>query len=230
MQLTYYGHACFSVIMGEKMVLFDPFISPNPLAKDIDISSLNPDFILISHAHQDHMADAIQIAKQSNALIICNYECYLWFGKQEGIGENQVFPINQGGKREFPFGTLRAVDAIHSSSFPDGTYGGNPMGFILEGDDKAFYFAGDTALTMDMQLIPRWANLDLAILPIGDNFTMGYEDAIIAADFVQCNKVLGIHYDTFPPIVIEDKDQVKAAFEKADKELILLEIGESIDF
>ena len=133
-----------------------------------------------------------------------------------------------GGKKEFDFGTLKCVNAIHSSSLPDGSDGGNPMGFVITTYDKNFYYTGDTALTMDMQLIPRWAKLDFAIMCIGDNFTMGYEDAIEAAKMVQTNVVIGVHFDTFPYIKI-DHSQVKRAFTDAGITLYLPTIGETIE-
>ncbi len=226
MELTFYGHSTFSVKVGGKNLLFDPFITPNDLAKDIDVDSIPADYILISHGHQDHVADAEQIVNRTGATIISNYEIISWFGSK---GIEKVHPLNHGGLVNFDFGKLRYVNAIHSSVLPDGTYGGNPGGFVLEGDGKTFYFAGDTALTMDMQLIPKFHKLDLAILPIGSNFTMDYHDAVVAAEFVQCDKVLGVHYDTFPYIKI-DHEAAKQAFAKMGKELILLGIGESMEF
>jgi L-ascorbate metabolism protein UlaG (beta-lactamase superfamily) len=136
--------------------------------------------------------------------------------------------MNHGGSWKFDFGKVKYVNAIHSSSFADGTYGGNPGGFVIEGEHKNIYIAGDTALTMDMKLIPLRTKLDLAILPIGDNFTMDIDDAIIASDFVDCDKILGIHFDTFGYIMI-DHEQAKRKFFDAGKDLMLLEIGESIN-
>lgn len=136
--------------------------------------------------------------------------------------------MNHGGSWNFDFGKVKFVQAIHSSSFPDGSYGGNPGGFVIEGEHKNIYIAGDTALTFDMQLIPLRTALDLVILPIGNNFTMDVEDAIIASDFVECDKVLGYHFDTFGYIEIDHKEAVKKFFD-AGKDLMLLEIGESIE-
>ena len=226
MKLTYYGHSCFEVELNGKTLLFDPFISGNELAKDVDIASLKPDYILLSHGHADHVADAEQIAKQSDATIISNYEIVTWFGNK---GIEKGHPMNHGGSWQFDFGTVKYVNAIHSSSMPDGSYGGNPGGFIVSSDDKTFYYAGDTALTMDMQLIPKFHQLDLAILPIGDNFTMDIKEAVMAADFIDCNKIVGMHYDTFGFIKI-DHGAAKKAFTEAGKELMLLGIGESIGF
>ncbi len=224
MKVTYYGHACFGVEVGGKHLLFDPFVSYNELAKSIDVNSIPADVILVSHGHQDHIADAVSIAKRTGALVIGSWEVIEWLGKQ---GLTNIHPMNTGGKRKFDFGTVRCTIAHHSSGLPDGSYGGNPMGFMLETEEGNFYYSGDTALTLDMQLIPKWNKLDFALLPIGDNFTMGYEDAIVAADFIQCNKIIGLHYDTFGYIVI-DHDAAAKAFKDAGKELILLPIGENI--
>lgn len=226
MKLTYYGHACFAVEVGGKNLLFDPFITPNELAKHLDINNIKADYILISHGHGDHVADCATIAKNNNATVIGAFEVAEWAGKQ---GIAQTHPMNIGGKKAFDFGSVKCVNAIHSSVMPDGSYGANPMGFVVSTDDKSFYYSGDTALTMDMQLIPRWAKLDFAVLSIGDNFTMGYEDAIEAARMVQCTKVVGVHYDTFGYIKI-DRDKVKRAFTDAGINLYLPGIGESIDF
>jgi len=226
MKLTYYGHACFSVEVNGKNLLFDPFITPNELAKDIKLEDISADYILVSHGHDDHVADAVQLAQLTGATVVSNFEIISWFDKQ---GIESTHPMNLGGTWEFDFGKVKYVNAIHSSVLPDGTYGGNPGGFIVTSGDKSFYFAGDTALTLDMQLIPRFAKLDLAILPVGDNFTMGIDDAIIAADYIQCDKILGVHYDTFGYIKIDHEEAVKK-FAGAGKELSLLDVGASMEF
>ena len=137
--------------------------------------------------------------------------------------------MNLGGKWKFDFGTVKYVQAVHSSMLPDGSYGGPSGGFVVWNEEFSFYFAGDTALTLDMQLIPKTCpKLDFAILPIGDNFTMGYEDAVIAAQFIECDKIIGCHFDTFGYIKINHQDAI-TEFKNAGKELILLEIGKSID-
>lgn len=221
MQFTYLGHASFLLEAAGTRILFDPFISPNELAKGVNVSTLSPDVILVSHGHADHVADLMEIAKASGALVISTFEVASWV---EAQGHANVHPMNHGGKRAFDFGSVKLVNAVHSSVLPDGTYGGNPCGFILEIDGKAIYFAGDTALTMDMQLIPRWANIDCAILPIGDNFTMGIDDAILAAEFVQTKQVIGMHYDTFGYIKI-DHSEAKSKFAQAGCNLILADIN-----
>jgi L-ascorbate metabolism protein UlaG (beta-lactamase superfamily) len=136
--------------------------------------------------------------------------------------------MNTGGQRPFDFGSVKCVNALHSSSLPDGSYGGNPMGFIVTSEQHSFYYSGDTALTLDMQLIPRWAKLDFAVLCIGDNFTMGYEDAIEAAKMIQCNTIVGVHYDTFGYIKI-DKEAARQAFTNAGMTLHLPGIGETLE-
>ena len=226
MQITYYGHASFLVESAGKKLVFDPFISPNPKAGDIDVDAIKSDYVLISHGHQDHVEDAERIAKNNDATIISNFEIVSWYGTK---GIEKGYPLNHGGKKTFDFGTVKYVNAIHSSVLPDGTYGGNPGGFVVWGSEKNFYFAGDTALTWDMKLIPiTCPKLDFAILPIGDNFTMGYEDALIASEFIECDLIIGCHYDTFGFIEI-DHEAAKEAFTQRGKELILPNIGETID-
>ena len=225
MKFTYYGHSCFLVESGGKRILFDPFITANELAKHIDIEKIDCDYIAISHGHFDHIADAVAIAKRTKATVICAFEIYEWLSKQ---GLTKFRPMNTGGKWSSDFGTVKCVSAVHSSCLPDGTYGASPMGFVFNTTEGDFYYSGDTALTMDMQLIPRCANLKFVVLPIGDNFTMDIADAIAAADFVQCDKVIGVHYDTFGFIVI-DHEAAKKQFADAGKELLLLTIGETIE-
>ncbi|MBG9374985.1 metal-dependent hydrolase [Panacibacter sp. DH6] len=225
MKLTFYGHAAFSVETGGKTILFDPFITPNPAAKDIDINTIKADYIFLSHGHGDHVADAVAIAKNTGATCVAAAELAGWLQKQ---GIEKAHAMNHGGPISFDFGTARGVNAIHSSSLPDGTYAGNPLGFVFTTPGGNFYFAGDTALTLDMQLIPMWAKLDFAVLPIGGNFTMDAADAIKAATFVQCDKVVGVHYDTFPPIKI-DTAKAQQDFAAEGKQLLLPAIGETIE-
>lgn len=225
MRFTNYGHSTFYVEMGEKKILFDPFITGNPKVTNNDTSALKPDIILVSHGHGDHVADVESIAKANDSLVISNYEITTWF-QEKGL---KGHPLNHGGKTSIDTLTVKYVNAVHTSALPDGSDGGDPGGFVVWGPEGCFYFAGDTALTMDMKLIPLTCpKLNLAILPIGDNFTMGYEDAAIAAEFINCDKIIGCHYDTFGYIEI-DKEAAKQAFSDKGKELILLEIGESIE-
>lgn len=224
MNITYYGHSSFLIETMGKNIVVDPFITPNEMAKNIAVDSIPADFMLITHGHGDHVADAESIGKRTGATIISNYEIVSWFQEKGLTGH----PLNHGGKRSFDFGTVKYVNAIHSSGLPDGTYGGNPGGFVVWNSESSFYIAGDTALTMDMKLIPLTCpKLDFAILPIGDNFTMGFEDAVIAAQFIECDTIIGCHYDTFGYIKI-DHDAAKKAFADSGKALILLSIGESI--
>jgi len=225
MKITYLGHASFQLEIAGKNIIVDPFISANDLAKNIDLNGLKADYILITHGHQDHVLDVERIAKNNpQAVLVSNFEIISWFNEKELNGH----PMNHGGQKAFDFGTVKYVNAIHSSVLPDGTYGGNPGGFVIQAENKIIYLAGDTALTYDMKLIPETiGKVDLAVLPIGDNFTMGYQDAVIAAGFVGCETVLGCHYDTFPPIVL-NKKTASEYFEKKGKKLLLPEIGDSI--
>ncbi len=220
MEITFYGHASLGIKIANTHILVDPFISGNPKAVHIDIDTLEADFILVTHAHQDHILDVEAIAKRTGAVVVSNFEIASHFGKL-GI-ENH--PMNHGGQWAFEFGNVKYVNAIHTSSFPDGSYGGQPGGFVIESTHKNIYIAGDTALTMDMKLIPLFTKLDLAILPIGDNFTMGIDEAVMASDFVACDKVLGYHFDTFGYIEI-DHDVAKRKFLEKGKDLVLLDIG-----
>ncbi len=225
MKITFYGQNSLVIEVSGKYILVDPFISGNPLSKDkVDILKLKADYILLTHAHEDHILDAEAIANNTGAKIVSNYEIAMHY-QTKGI---DVHPMNHGGNWNFDFGKVKYVNAVHTSSFPDGSYGGQPGGFVIEGEHKNIYIAGDTALTMDMKLIPMQTKLDLAILPIGDNFTMGIDDAILASTFVDCEKVLGVHYDTFGFIEI-DHNEAKKKFFDAGKDLMLLEIGESIE-
>lgn len=223
MRFTWYGHSCFLLETEGQRLLFDPFISPNPLASAVDIDGITPDFVLLTHGHADHVADAETILRGSGAMLISNYEIVTWY-QEKGI-EN-VWPLNIGGTARFDFGHLRFVNAVHSSVLPDGTHGGNPGGFIIETSGRRIYIAGDTALHTDMQLIGKYWSPDVAVLPIGDNFTMGAEDAIRCAEMINCKKIVGVHFDTFPYIKI-DKDETKKLFHSAGLELVLFEIGES---
>ncbi len=224
MKFTYYGHACFGVQVGGKDLLFDPFIRPNELARAIDIQKVPSDYILISHGHSDHMADAVELARRTGAMVVSNFEIVTWLGK---AGVANGHPLNHGGSARFDFGKVKFVVALHSSSLPDGTYGGNPGGFVVESSEGNFYYSGDTALTMDMKLIGEATPLKFAVLPIGDNFTMGVQDAVRAAEFVKCDRVVGVHYNTFAPIKINETAALEK-FKAAGKQLYLPKIGESL--
>ncbi len=225
MKFTYYGQSCFLIEVNGKKLLFDPFITGNPLATDIVADEIEADYIFVSHGHGDHVADLVSIAKRTKAQCIAAAEVAGWLQKQ---GVENVLGMNHGGYINLDFGKFRGVSAIHSSTMPDGASGGNPMGFVFSTSEGDFYFAGDTALTMDMQLIPLWAKLQFAILPIGGHYTMDVADAIHASNFIQCNTIIGVHYDTFGYIKI-DSEKAKADFEAAGKTLLLPGIGQTID-
>ena len=222
MQVTYYGHSCFLVATNGKKLLFDPFISFNELAKNVDINSIECDYILQSHGHADHIADAVAIAQRTQAKVICSWEIHEWFNKN---GVANTHPMNIGGKWQFDFGIVKCVVAQHSSCLPDGSYGGNPMGFLIMNEEDNFYYAGDTALTLDMKLIPNWCSLKTAFLPIGDNFTMDVTDAITAAQFIECSNIIAMHFDTFGFIKV-NHEFVTEQFEKAGTQVKLPAIGE----
>lgn len=225
MKVTFYGQNSLYIEVEGKKLIVDPFISANEATKGIvDVNEMTADYILVTHAHLDHVLDVETIAANTGATIVSNAEISDYYANK-GFKSH---PLNHGGSWNFDFGKVKYVPAIHSSTFADGKSGGLPGGFVIEAGGKTIYIAGDTCLTYDMKLIPLFFKLDLAILPIGDNFTMGPDEAVIAAEFVECDKVLGCHYDTFGYIKI-DHDQAKQKFESKNKQLLLLNIGESID-
>ena len=224
MQFTYYGHSCFAVVVDGVRLLFDPFITGNPKAGSIDVNSIEADYILITHGHGDHLADAVAIADRTGAMVISNYEIASWLAKQ---GVSKTHGMNFGGSYALPFGRAKYVVAVHSSTLPDGSPGGNPGGFVVTNGTRTFYYAGDTALTYDMKLIAAEFSVDFAVLPIGDTFTMGPEDAARAAGFVGTSKVVGVHFDTFPPIAI-NHDTARSHFQELGVELVLPVIGETL--
>jgi L-ascorbate metabolism protein UlaG (beta-lactamase superfamily) len=226
MKVGYYGHSCFSVVAGGKTLLFDPFITPNPLAKAVDAKKIAADYILVSHGHEDHLADAVKIAKRTGATVIANFEVAVWLNQK---GAPKIHPMNHGGGFNFDFGRVKFVNAIHSSTMPDGSPGGNPGGFVVESADGNFYYSGDTALTLDMKLIGESTKLKFAALCVGDNFTMGPDDAVKATEFIRCDEILGVHFDTFPPIKI-DHAAAQGKFKAAGKTLHLLRPGVTHNF
>jgi L-ascorbate metabolism protein UlaG (beta-lactamase superfamily) len=226
MKVTYYGHSCFGVETTGKHLLFDPFITGNPMASSVKLEAIKADFLLVSHAHQDHVLDALAIAHQTKALMVCNFEIYQYYNAK---GYQNIRPLGVSGAFTKDGITIKCVNAIHTSTFDDGTHGGSPIGFVITSKDGSFYYAGDTGLTYDMKLIGDSVKLNFAMLPIGDNFTMGADDAIIAANFVKTNTVIGMHFDTFDIIKIDQADVTKK-FDKAGKKLSLMKIGETKDF
>ncbi|MFM2207778.1 MAG: hypothetical protein RL213_1753 [Bacteroidota bacterium] len=226
MLVTSFGHSCFSVEIDGKKLLFDPYISANPLAAHISLKEIQADYILVSHGHGDHTHDLVELALQTGATVISNYEICRWAASK---GVRNTHAMNIGGHWIFDFGKVKCVNAIHSSSMPDGTYGGSAMGFLVETRSGNLYFAGDTALHYDMKLIGDYKRIDLAFLPIGNNFTMGIDNAVIAAGFVKCDNIIGMHYDTMELIRIDHEEAVRK-FDAAGKKLHLMKIGATTDF
>ncbi|OON69670.1 metal-dependent hydrolase [Hymenobacter sp. CRA2] len=225
MELTYYGHASFGLQVGGSHLLFDPFIRPNPLAKEVNVEEIQADYILLSHGHGDHVADVEEIGQRTGAELVAIAEVAGWFGQK---GLKASYPMNIGGKVKLPFGTVKMVAALHSSSMPDGSYGGIAAGFVIESGEGTLYYAGDTALTYDLKLIGEQHKVDVALLPIGDNYTMGIDDALTAAKWVGARKVIGMHFDTFPVIAIDHAEALRKA-EAAGIELVLPTIGQTIN-
>jgi len=226
MKITYYGHSCFLVDLNNVKILFDPFITPNPIVKNPNLDTIEADFILITHGHEDHVADVEYIAKRTGAKLISNFEIVSWFASNKGIENSH--PLNHGGKIKLKNGiTAKYVNAVHSSVLPDGTYGGNPGGWVIESSEGSFYYSGDTALTYDMKLLSEFHDLNFAFLCIGDNFTMGIEDSAIAAQFAGVSDVIGMHYDTFGYIEINHQ-AAKEHYESKGLNLTLFNINETI--
>lgn len=222
MKVNYFGHSCFLLQTAGKKILIDPFISPNELARDININEIECDYILVSHGHSDHVADLINIAKRTKATIISSFELVEWTSKQ---GAEKVHPMNLGGSWNFDFGNVKMTYAAHSNSLPDGSYGGTAAGFLIKTEGKTYYYSGDTALISDMKLLGELHDIDHAFLCIGDNFTMGVDDAILAAKFINCKKIIGMHYDTFGYIKIDEEKAIQK-FEDAGLKLNLMKISD----
>lgn len=223
MKITYYGQSAFMVELDGASLLFDPFITGNPKAPKIDLAGLRPDYILISHGHGDHVGDTLEIAENSGATIISNYEIATWF---EGKGATKTIGMNLGGHVALPFGKVQMVPAWHSSTLPDGSSGGVAGGFIVTHKNGVFYFSGDTALFQEMKLFARRQKIDAAFLCLGDHYTMDMVDAVHAAEFLGTDKVVGMHFDTFEAIAI-DHDAAQKLFAEAKKSLKLPKPGET---
>lgn len=193
--ITWHGHATLSLDINGAKVLVDPYFSDNPACETL-ASEVEADYILISHGHGDHVGDAVDIAKRTGALVIANFEICNWMAAQ---GHQNVHAQHVGGSYDHPFGNVKLTIAFHGSALPDGSYGGMPCGFLLSADGKHIYIAGDTALFSDMQLYGA-TGLDLAVIPVGDNFTMGPDDALQAVKFLNPRVVIPYHYNTWPPI------------------------------
>jgi len=221
-EVTWYGHACFSIVGGGATLLTDPFLTGNPQAP-VKADEVSADYILISHAHGDHLGDAVPIAKRTGAMVIANFEIASYCGNQ---GTN-YHPLHIGGGRKFPFGHVKLTIAHHGSSFPDGSYGGNPAGLLLTVEGKKIYHACDTGLFYDMKLIGE-EGIDLAILPIGDNFTMGPDDALKAVKLIQPKTVVPIHYDTFEVIQQDPHAFAQMVEAETSAKCLVLKPGDSL--
>ena len=226
MQITYYGHNSF-LFKSDVRMLTDPFIASNPKAKHIVIEDIKTDYVLITHGHADHLADLDKILAHNDAKIITMVEVASWLAKQ---GHSHSHSLNFGGTYQFSMGTtVKYVQAVHSSSMPDGSYGGHPGSFILKTGGKTIFIAGDTALNSDLKLFGELNDIDLAILPIGGNYTMDTKDAVHAAKFLGCSQIIGCHYDSFAEITIDHAEAINL-FNSHQLDLQLMAVGASITF
>lgn len=222
-KLTWLGHASFALDVDGHKILIDPFISDNPASEE-DPGAMDADFILLSHGHDDHVGDAVEIAKRTGAQVISNFEICDWLSEQ-GI-ENR-HPQHIGGGFTYPFGYVKLTIAHHGSMLPDGTYGGNPAGFLITTNDgKKVYFACDTGLFYSMKLYGD-EGLDLAVLPIGDNFTMGPDDALRAVKLLEPGVVIPVHYNTWELIEQDPQAWAQRVKDETDTETVVLQPGES---
>lgn len=223
-KVTWLGHATYQIKTAGKTILLDPFLTGNPSATT-SADSLSAEAIIVSHGHGDHVGDTVEIAKRTNALVIANFEIAEWMQKQ---GVENVHPQHIGGAHQYDFGTIKLTIAHHGSMLPDGSNGGSPCGILLKLAEGTIYFAADTGLFYDMTLIGE-EGVDLAILPIGDNFTMGPEDSVKATKFIAPKRVTPMHYNTWPLIeqdAVAWAEQIKA---QTTAEPVVLEPGESFE-
>lgn len=220
--LQFHGHATFSLELAGGTVVFDPFLTGNPAAV-ANVYDLAADLVCVSHAHDDHVADVAALAGHTGATVVANFEIANHFARQ---GIENVVGINPGGTYDAGFCRVKWTPAIHSSSFADGSYGGEANGILLSSEGLRLYFAGDTALFSDMRLIGG-GNLDVAVLPIGDHFTMGIEDSLAAIRFTQPRLAVPMHYNTFPPIEQDAAAWARRVAAETDAQPVVLQPGES---
>jgi L-ascorbate metabolism protein UlaG (beta-lactamase superfamily) len=224
--ITFYGHSTFGIDSDGVKLVVDPFFAPNSPVAPITADQVEADYIVVTHGHGDHIADAVGIAQRTGATAISNFEIVEWLQNQ---GVENAHPLHIGGGYSFDFGRLKLTIAHHGSMLPDGSNGGSPAGLLFHFNDGSdVYIAGDTALTYDMRLIGEAGGVDLAILPIGDNFTMGPDDAVTAAQFVKAKRVVPCHYNTFPPIEQDAQAFAKKLRQSAAIDCTILAPGETL--
>jgi L-ascorbate metabolism protein UlaG (beta-lactamase superfamily) len=223
-KVTWYSHACILMQTGVASLLVDPFLTGNPLAP-VKPDEVPADYIFVSHGHGDHLGDTIQIAKRTGATVISNFEIHSWLA---GQGVQNLHPQHIGGGFNYPWGRVKLTIAHHGSILPDGSYGGNPCGFLFYVGGKKIYHACDTGLFYDMKLIGE-EGIDLAILPIGDNFTMGPEDALRAVKLINPKRVIPIHYNTFDVIKQDPNAWAKMTQEQTSAKVTVMKPGEHLE-
>ena len=221
---TFLGHSCFMFENGDTSMIIDPFITDNPQATTTP-DKIKVDFVLLTHAHGDHLGDAIEIAKANQATIVAPFELANYC-QEQGC---DVHPMHIGGAHNFPFGRLKLTIAHHGSALPDGGYGGNPCGFLITLGEKVCYHSGDTGLFYDMKLIGEMNSIDLALLPIGDNFTMGIDDAVMAVEFLKPKSVIPMHYKTFDIIDVDPQEFVNKVVDLGYNSMVI-KVGESFEY